>query len=229
MNNHLRMKELPISERPYEKLEKQGAQNLTDAELLAIIIKNGTRSDTALSLAQKVLLDGQERFENIIDLSLQDLMKIKGIGRVKAIQIKSVLELGKRIVNAKKQNKHYIKSPQDVLNILMNEMRFLKKEHVKCLLLTSKNELIKIVDVSIGSINSSIVHPREVFCEAVKCSSAGIILVHNHPSGDPSPSREDITITNRIYEAGKIIGIELLDHIIIGDKEFISMKEKIIF
>ena len=229
LNNHLKMKDLPYSERPYEKLEKYGVERLTDAELLAIIIKTGTKDETSVSIAQRILKNGQEKAEGIIDISLCDLMKVKGIGRVKAIQIKAVLELGKRLISNNNSKKSIIKTPQDVSDLLMEDMRLLKKEYVKSLLLTTKNQLIKIVDIAIGSLNSSIVHPREVFSEAVKCGCASLILIHNHPSGDPSPSSEDISITKRISDAGKILGIELLDHIIIGNKVFISLKEKNIF
>lgn len=228
MYKHLKIKDLPDDERPYEKLERSGADRLTDAELLAIIIKTGTKDETSVSLAQRILRNVNE-LGSINDLSIQDLMKVKGIGRVKAIQIKAVLELGKRIVSYKKTNYCCIKTPEDVVNYLMEDMRFLKKEHVKGLLLNTKNQLIKIVDISIGGLNSSIVHPREVFSNAVRCGCASIILVHNHPSGDPSPSKEDLSITKRLFDAGKIIGIELLDHIIIGDKNYISLKEKGVF
>jgi DNA repair protein RadC len=222
------MKDLPNSERPYEKLEMHGADNLSDAELLAIIIKTGTKKETSVALAQRVLMKN-EGIKNIIDVSLEQLKEIKGIGRVKAIQIKASLEIAKRITNYKKTNVIQIKSPSDVSKLLMEEMRFLKKEYVKALLLDTKNQLIKIVDVSIGGLNSSVIHPREVFCEAIKCSCASLLLVHNHPSGDPTPSNEDITATKRIFETSKIVGIELLDHIVIGDKNYISMKEKSIF
>lgn len=227
-NKHLRMKDIPFNERPYEKLENFGAERLTDAELLAIIIKTGTKDETAVSLAQRIL-KSSEWVEDITEISLQELMKIKGVGRVKAIQIKAVLELGKRLVSFRKSNKLQIRNPQDVSDFLMEEMRFLKKEYVKALLLNTKNELIKIVDVAIGSLNASIIHPREVFSYAVKSGSASVILVHNHPSGDPTPSSEDILITKRLYEAGQILGIELLDHIIIGNKKYVSLKEKNIF
>lgn len=221
---HLKIKELPEGERPYEKLEKFGAGRLTDAELLAIIIRTGSRSETSISLAQRILQ--KEKIMPLINISLEELMTVKGVGRVKAIQIKAAVELGKRLVSFKKSDKVYIKTPQDVSDFLMEDMRHLKKEYVKGLLLTTKNELIKVVDISIGSLNSSIVHPREVFNEAVKCGCASIILVHNHPSGDAVPSGEDVSITKRIAEAGKILGIELLDHVIIGDKVFVSLKER---
>lgn len=224
---HLKMKDIPISERPYEKLEKFGAERLSDAELLAVIIRTGSRSETSVSLAQRILKTEQQ--VPINEVSLQELMKIKGVGRVKAIQIKAVLELGKRLVSFRKSDKVYIKVPQDASELLMEDMRFLNKEYVKGLLLNTKNELIKTVDISIGSLNSSVVHPREVFSEAVRCGCASIVLVHNHPSGDPTPSAEDISITKRLSDAGKILGVELLDHIIIGDKVFVSLKEKNIF
>lgn len=229
LDNHLKIKDLPESERPYEKLEKYGAERLTDAELLAIIIKTGTKKETSVSLAQRILGKAQRVVSGMNDISLQELTNISGIGRVKAIQIKAVLELGKRFVSYKKCDKIYIKTPNDVADYLMEDMRTLNKEHVKGILLNTKNQLIKIIDISIGSLNSSIVHPREVFSEAIKCSAASLIVVHNHPSGDCTPSSEDISITKRLHSAGQILGVELVDHIIIGDQKYTSLKEINIF
>lgn len=223
----LKIKELPIGERPYEKLEVVGAEHLSNAELLAVIIKTGTKSYTAVELAQHVLrLSHDGRLSSLNNLSIEQLKGIKGIGRVKAIQIKAALELSKRVATKDGLLHHAIKSANDVNNLLMEEMRYLKKEVFKALLLDTKNQVIKVVDVSIGSLNSSIVHPREVFSEAVKCGSNSIIFVHNHPSGDPTPSTEDLQTTRRLENAGDILGIKVLDHIIIGDGKFVSLKEK---
>ncbi len=223
----LKIKELPLSERPYEKLEEVGAEHLSNAELLAVLIKTGTRSFTAIELAQHVLrLSHDGRLSSLNLLSLEQLKKVKGIGRVKAIQIKAALELSKRVATRDGVLHHTIKSANDVEKLMMEEMRYLKKEVFRAILLDTKNQVIKTVDISMGSLNSSIVHPREVFSEAVKCGSNSVIFVHNHPSGDPSPSTEDIQTTQRLENAGNILGIKVLDHIIVGDGKFLSFKEK---
>lgn len=223
----LKMKELPLCERPYDKLEAVGAAHLSNAELLAVIIKTGTRDFTAVELAQRILkLANDGRLSSLYNLSLEQLMGIKGIGRVKAIQIKAALELSKRIATSDGINRQAIKSALDASNLVMEEVRYLKKEVFKAILLDTKNQVLKITDVSVGSLNSSIVHPREVFSEAVKCGCNSIIFVHNHPSGDPTPSTEDIQTTQRLENAGNILGIKVLDHIVIGDGKYISLKDK---
>lgn len=225
--DRLKIKELPLCERPYEKLGTVGAEHLSNAELLAVIIKTGTKAYTAIELAQLVLkLSHDGRLSSLNNLSIEQLMGIKGIGRVKALQIKAALELSKRIATSDGIIHHTIKSALDVSNLLMEELRYLKKEIFKAILLDTKNQVLKIVDVSVGSLNSSIVHPREVFSEAVKCGCNSIIFVHNHPSGDPTPSAEDLQTTQRLESAGNILGIKVLDHIIIGDGKYISLKEK---
>lgn len=229
MRYGIKIKDLPDYERPYEKLERLGAEALSNAELLAVIIRTGNRNETSVTLAQKVLsrYDNSKGLAFLNDVSLEELKSIKGIGRVKAIQIKAVAELAKRISSTSSFGRRtVISSPADVCRLLMEEMRHLKKEVFKIILLNTKNHIIKHISVSVGSLNSSIVHPREVFSEAVKASCSAIILVHNHPSGDPEPSREDIDTTQRLVNAGAIIGINILDHIIIGDGKYISFKEK---
>ena len=223
----LKIKELPLTERPYDKLETAGSENLSNAELLAVIIKTGTKEYTAVELAQLVIkLSHDGRLSTLNNLSIEQLMQIKGIGRVKAIQIKAALELSKRIATSDGVVHHTIKSANDVSNLLMEDMRYLKKEMFKALLLDTKNQVIKIVLVSIGSLNASIVHPREVYSEAIKCGCNSVIFVHNHPSGDPSPSPEDIETTKRLSNAGEILGIKVLDHIVLGDGKYVSLKDK---
>ncbi len=223
----IKIKELPIGERPYEKLEAIGSEHLSNAELLAVIIKTGTKAYTAVELAQHVLcLSHDGRISSLNNLSIEQLRKIKGIGRVKAIQIKAALELSKRVATSDGVFHHSVKSANDVVNLMMEELRYLKKEIFKALLLDTKNQIIKITDISMGSLNSSIVHPREVFSEAIKYGTNSIIFVHNHPSGDPTASTEDIQTTQRLENAGNILGIKVLDHIIIGDGRFFSFKEK---
>jgi len=229
MEYRLRMKDIPVSERPYEKLEKYGPETLSNAELLAVIIRTGSVEETSVSLAQRLLSlgDNSGGIAFLHNLSVEELKKTKGIGRVKALQIKAVMELSKRIsASIINSGRVTIKSPVEVSTLLMEEMRHLKKEVFKIILLNTKNHIIKVLDVSIGSLNSSIVHPREVFSEAVKAGCSGILLVHNHPSGDPEPSREDIDTTQRLINAGSILGIKVLDHVVIGDGRYISFKEQ---
>lgn len=228
MEYRLTLKNLPAEERPRERLWNYGPEVLSNAELLAIIIRTGNKNETALALAQRLLSElGQgEGLSFLIDVTVEELTKIKGISMAKACAIKAAVELGKRIGGVKSSNKLFIRSPKDVADLLMNEMRYLKKEYFRTIQLNVKNQVLAVEDVSVGSLNTSIVHPREVFQGPIRRSSAAIILVHNHPSGDPSPSREDIDVTKRLFEAGKLLGIDVLDHIIIGDGMYTSLKEK---
>lgn len=228
MTESFTIKDLPKEERPRERLERYGAQVLSDAELLALLIRTGTPAESALVLAQRILKgDGAKSgLAFVADSSIEELSRIKGIGLAKSVQIKAAVELGRRISSYTGQNPTVINTPVDVKNLLMEEMRFLEKEHFKVILLNIKNHVISVEDISVGSLNSSIVHPREVFKPAIRRSSASMILVHNHPSGDPTPSREDIEITRRLIEAGKILGIEVVDHVIIGNGIYISLREK---
>lgn len=224
---NIKMKELPISERPYEKLETYGAERLTNSELLAIIIKTGTKEDTAVGLAQKILKlnDGtnKEDLSFLQDISITDFMKIKGIGKVKAIQLLAVCELAKRM--NKPINKQYIKinNSNDVAKLLMNELRYEKREKAKLILLNSKNIILKIKDISYGGTNFAMIEPKEILNEAIRIDAPKMILVHNHPSGDTTPSKADFNITDKIYEASELLGIQFLDHIIIGNNRFQSV------
>lgn len=221
----LTLKELPLEVRPRERLLAQGASSLATTELLAIILRTGTSSATALQVADNLL----KHFGNLETLSqaeIVEISEIKGIGVAKAIQIKAALELGIRLLTSQAREKSTISSAQDVFDLLIPTMRYLDKEYFKAVLLDTKNKVLQIKDISIGSLNSSIVHPRELFKAAIKVSSAAIILVHNHPSGNPAPSPEDQEVTKRLWEAGQILGIKVLDHIIIGDNRYISLKEK---
>lgn len=222
------IKELPIEERPRERLIRHGAAVLSNAELLAILLRTGTRNESAISMAYRILKQDQG-LRYLVDSDVEQLACINGIGQAKAAQIKAAIELGKRLSAFELGVDKPVKCPQDVADLMMEEMRYLKKEHMKLILLNIKCNLIAVEEVSVGSLNASIVHPREVFNPAIRKSSASIIMVHNHPSGDPAPSNEDKAITVRICEAGKLIGIELVDHIIIGDGKYISMKEKGLF
>ena len=223
----MKIKELPLTERPYEKLEIYGAESLSNAELLAIIIKTGTKEQSAVSIAQNILkLNEQAEQENLRflqEMALEEFMKIKGIGKVKAIQLKAVCELTKRIARPINQKKPIIKTPKDVADMLIPELRYEKQEKVKVLILNSKNTVLKTYDVSLGGSNFAYIEPKDVLAEAIKMQAPKIIVVHNHPSGDAKPSKGDYKVTDRIYEAAQLMGIQLLDHIIIGDGLYQSL------
>ena len=201
-----------------------GAQALSNAELLAILLRTGNPQETALEVAQRLLSQpGGLRY--LAEASLEELKGQRGIGLAKAAQIKAAIELGRRLA-AFRPERPVIKGPADAAHLLMDEMRYLDREHFRTISLNTKNRVLAIDNVAVGSLNSSYVHPREVFKGPVRRSAAAVILVHNHPSGDPAPSLEDIQVTRRLVEAGKVLGIEVLDHLILGDGSFVSMKEK---
>jgi len=219
------VKELPESERPREKLIKHGAQKLSNSELLALIIRTGNKKRTAIELSRDIL----KKFgglNSLIELSVEEIEKIKGVGIAKSTQIKALIEISKRIFTSSAESKIKIKTPEDVVNLVGPELQFARQEIFKLILLDVKSQVIAIPQISKGGLTSSIVHPREVFKIAIKRSSAALILVHNHPSGIPEPSKKDIRITKRIIEAGEIMGIEVLDHVVIGEGIITSMKEK---
>ena len=218
------IKDMPPNMRPREKLLAEGETALNNHELLAIVLGNGTKDISALELANR-LLDTYKGLRRLQEASLEELIQEKGIGPAKAASIKAALEMGRRI-SLDVEIRDLIKSPKDVEKMLIQEMRVYDREHFMVLYLDRKGGLIVKEDISVGGLHSSIVHPREVFKTAVKRSAASIILAHNHPSGDPSPSREDIDITRRLVEAGGIMGIEVLDHVVIGENTYCSFKEK---
>ncbi|MBU5455920.1 RadC family protein [Caproiciproducens sp. MSJ-32] len=226
MNNNIKIRDIPAEERPIEKLLLNGPEALNNAELLAVILRTGTKGENVISLSTR-LLSEFEGLNGLLNTGLSDIKRIKGIKNIKASQILAMGELFRRFNSLRAiKNNQRISSPKDVANLLINEMSDLKQEILKLIMLDTKNNILGIKDVFKGSLNSSIVHPREIFNEALKKSSSSIIICHNHPSGDPTPSKEDINITIRIKECSKIIGIDLLDHIIVGKKKFISLKEK---
>lgn len=221
------IKDMPETERPREKLCKYGVKTLSNSELIAIIIRTGYGDDTALDLAYKIISLDSTGIKNLANITVEELQQIKGIGSCKAAQIIAAIELGKRMSTYRKTDeKIQINSPSIISNLFMEEMKYFKREHFRILTLDTKNQIISVEEISIGNLNSSIVHPREVFNRAIKKSANSIILLHNHPSGDPSPSREDIDITYRLINAGNILGIKVLDHIVLGEDRYISMKEE---
>ena len=227
----IKMKNLPVTERPYEKLEQYGEKNLTNAELLAIIIKSGTREETSVQLAQKILLLNENQDKNNLnflrEITIEELIKIKGIGKVKAIQIKATCELASRMNSIDNYKNITINKPSDVANILFEKMRFEKQEMLKVVILGNKNKLLKIKDIAKGCGNFVKASIKDVLNEAVKVQAMQIILVHNHPSGDVTPSKNDIEFTREVKKASTILGINLIDHIIIGGNNYISIFSKI--
>lgn len=222
------MKMLPASERPYEKAAECGVESLSDAELLSVILRTGARKASARDLAEEILKMGDPPgLSGLLHHTLPDYQEIRGIGRVKAIQLASVGELSKRIWKAARASESLsFCHPAVIADYYMEEMRHMEQEHVKLLILNTKNVLLRDVDISKGTVNASLATPREVFIEALRYRGAAIILLHNHPSGDASPSEEDCLFTRRVAEAGKLMGIPLLDHIIIGDTSYVSLKER---
>ena len=222
--DNIKIKDIDSSDRPREKMIFEGVESLTNEELLAVLIDTGNKEVSAIGLASRILRKSGG-IKGLADMDLKSLQEINGIGPAKSARIFAAMELSKRISKILSKQKFDVNSPSSIANLFMEELRYKKKEVVKVLLLDTKNNIISDLLVSEGSLNASIVHPREVYVEAVKRSANKIIVVHNHPSGDPSPSNEDIKITKRLYDSGEILGIELLDHVIIGDGNYCSLRE----
>lgn len=218
------IKELANNQKPRERLINNGSAHLSDVELLAVLINTGRKGFSSLDIANE-LLKSVESLKQLKALSINDLNKVKGIGLYKALILKAAFELGERMHSGSLEEKIQITSPQDVANFMMGKMEHLTQEKFIVLFLNSKNVIIKQKTIFIGTLNSSVIHPREIFSEAIKCASNAIVVLHNHPSGDTTPSKEDIRATNRLRECGEILGIDLLDHIIIGDHTYMSMVE----
>lgn len=221
----LMIRDVHAQDRPRERLVNQGAMSLSNQELIAILLRTGTKQESVLHLSNQVLLHF-EHLHHLKDATIEEMTSIKGIGQAKAVQLLAAIELGRRLSSKQTDTKYTIRSPKDAASYLMTDMTSLKQEHFVVLFLNIKNQVMHKQTVFVGSLNASIVHPREIFREAVRRSAASIVCAHNHPSGNPTPSPEDIAVTKRLVEAGSIVGIELLDHIIIGDHQFISLNEK---
>ncbi len=221
----LTLKELPASEQPRERLRQLGPQALADAELLAILLRVGVRGQNAVQLAQYILLSfggwpGLQR------ASFEELCRARGLGAAKAAQIKAAIEIGRRLLLAAPEQRLQITSPADVANLLQLEMSHLQQEHLRTVILNTKNHVLKIETVTIGSLNSASIRIAEVFREAIRMNAASIIVVHNHPSGDITPSPEDIVITKQLIQAGQLLDIDVLDHLIIGQGRWVSLRER---
>ncbi|CAG0952951.1 MAG: DNA repair protein RadC [Candidatus Methanoperedens sp.] len=219
----IRIHDLPKDERPRERLIKNGASTLSDSELLAIILRTGSRQENVINLSQRILKE--YNIKQLSQINLTQLMKVHGIKESKAAQIAACFEIARRLESFNDEDRQKINSPEDVYRRIYPKMREQKKELFIELCLDTKNRVIKEETISVGSLNANIVHPREVFKLALAESAAHIIVAHNHPSGDPTPSREDIEITKKLVDTGTIMGITLLDHVIIGDGRHFSMKE----
>ena len=219
---------LPPEERPYEKCLEQGCQALSDAELLAVIIRTGAVGDTSVDLARRVLdLGGRQgNLAGLCGLSVQELTSVKGIGRVKAIQIQCIAELSRRMAKSRARDGLCFHDPASIAAFYMEDLRHEEREQCRVMMLNTRSMLLAEKQLSVGTVNASLISAREIFLEALKCQAVYIILIHNHPSGDPHPSREDILLTKRVWEAGELIGISLLDHIIIGDRSYVSLREE---
>lgn len=223
--NKTQKKNVPLYDRPRERLLRYGADKLADAEILAILLRTGTEKESAFELAQNLLaVFGDLR--GLAQASHEEMTEIKGIGQVKALELQAAFELGRRLAVSSSPNRRSIRLPRDVADLMLPELSHLTQEHFVCLFLNTKNHVIGKQTIFVGSLDASIVHPREVFKEAIKRSSASVICLHNHPSGDPTPSREDIAITRTLREVGDLVGIALLDHVIIGDNKYVSLKEQ---
>jgi len=221
--------DLPLSERPRERLQKLGAEALSAQEILAVILGRGVSGESVMVTAQR-LLSKFENLKGIAEASVEELSQVRGIGIAKATQIRAAFELANRLEGySQTGDKTVVKTPEDVTRLVKGRLRGKKKEHFLALLLDTRNQLIKVAEISIGSLDTSIVHPREVFKEAISASAAAVIFAHNHPSGDAQASQDDIKLTKRLAEAGELVGIEVLDHIIIGDKKSLSLKREGLF
>lgn len=222
---HPTIRDLPTTERPRERLKEHGAGSLSNAELLAIILRTGSSSENVLGMASRLLA----RYGGLGGLArapLSELCSQYGLGLAKATQIKAALELGRRLISTAPEERPSVHSPQDVANLLLAEMSYLEQEQLRVLLLNTKNQVMAMPEIYRGSVNTQLIRVGELFREAVRQGCAAIVVVHNHPSGDPTPSAEDIQVTRQIIEAGRMLDIEVLDHIVMGEQRFVSLKER---
>lgn len=224
--NQWAIKDMPLENRPDERLEQLGAEALSDSELLAIIIRTGFQGNNSVCLAQNILnCAGNKGLTGLCQVSIEELKRVRGVGFVKAVQIKAVAELTRRIAKRTAKDRMVMDSPETVAEYFMEDLRHKDKECFMLLSLDGKGALLSESVISMGTVNSSLASPREVFIEALKQRAVSIILLHNHPSGDPTPSQNDILVTQKMKSAGELLGITLVDHIIIGDNSYVSLNE----
>lgn len=229
MKKSFTIHDLPVSERPRERLQKVGAEALSAQELLALVLGRGIAGESVTVTAQR-LLSQFGGLKGIAHASLEELGQVKGIGVAKASQLKAAFELANRSDSQAEESERLpVKTPEDVVTLVQGRLKGKKKEHFLALLLDTRNYLIRTAEISVGSLDGTIVHPREVFKEAVSASAASVVFVHNHPSGDPQASEDDIKLTKRLVQAGEIMGVDVLDHIIIGDRKHLSLKREGLF
>ena len=220
----MKLREMPDWEMPREKLLHYGSSSLSTAELLAIIIRTGASDKSALELANELMAMDRDGLRHMVDCAPEELMTVKGMGRAKACQVIAAVELGRRIAATPPTKGDAITNSGDIADLFMERLRYEKKEHFFCLMLNSKGEILEETEISVGDLNSSVTHPREVFTRAIKRSAGSVAFIHNHPSGTAEASKADIDTTKRLVEVGNLVGIPVIDHIIIGDGEFVSMK-----
>jgi DNA repair protein RadC len=220
-----RMIDLPQDDRPRERLFARGPAALSNAELLAIILRTGVPDENVVRVSQR-LLSTFGNLSGLAQASLAELTAARGLGPAKAAQVKAALELGRRLLVESPDQRPQVRSPADAANLLMSEMSLLEQEHLRVMMLDTKNRVLGTPTVYVGSLNTSMIRVGELFREAIRCNSASVIVAHNHPSGDPTPSPEDVAVTRQIAEAGKLLDVDVLDHLIIGRQRFVSLKER---
>jgi DNA repair protein RadC len=229
VKNSFTIHDLPISERPRERLQKLGVEALSAQEILAVILGRGVSGESVMVTAQR-LLSRFGSLKGLAQASVEELSQVRGIGLAKAAQLKAAFELASRVEGyAEAGDKPVVKTPEDVVSLVGGRLKDKKKEYFLAILLDTRSQLIKVAEISIGSLEASIVHPREVFKEAISASAASVIFAHNHPSGVSEASEDDINLTKRLAKAGEIVGIDVLDHIIIGDNSYLSLKREELF
>jgi DNA repair protein RadC len=219
------VRELPAEDRPRERLARLGPDALRDAELLAVLFRTGTRRMGAIALAELVISHFGD-LRGLARASIEELQQVKGLGAAKAVEIKAALELGKRLAKHTASGRTKIRSAEDVAKLLMLDFKVYETEHFKALLLNTKNEVMKTIDVSSGGLDATPAAPCDVFRQAVREGAHGVIVCHNHPSGDPEPSRDDTALTKRLAEAATVLGLRLVDHVVFGDGRCVSLKER---
>ena len=219
------IRDMPVDERPRERFMQAGPRAVSSAELLAITLRTGVGGEYVLRLAERLLVQ-MNGLSGLAQASIAEITRVKGIGPTKAVQIQAALELGRRLLATAPQERPRITSPADAANLLMSEMMFLEQEHLRVILLNTRNNVLKMPTIYVGSLNTSVVRIGEIFRAAIKENAAALIVAHNHPSGDPTPSPEDVRVTQELVKAGKLLSIEVLDHIVIGRQRFVSLKER---